>query len=351
MLIIAPAADGLPESCHSATDCRASLGNAVEFKAAGLTDLAHQEGAVAAPMGEPRDHHIVPQFFLRNFAMDKACTKVTTLAKEGGFAIWKERSIKGIGYERDFYVHMRGNRPISVETDINRSVETPISQSDTWAKILSGRAEELDRSDRPILYSLVRHLEARTPHYLQTGEELAAMAADPSSLMEFTDEEREMYAFIRANPGFAKTMFNAMALRSFADDYDRSLIQVARSPIPLRTSTTPVLASPAPAHAAMDLPLPGMVPFQRVLAVDPWTLILVVVGNFGGAFANTEMPVEVAHGFNRSVAGQFSHFPMVRHMICGRERLVDDMTWAPYELVMDTPAKVVFRRKPHRWPV
>lgn len=169
-------------------------------------------------MGGPRDHHVVPQFFLRNFATDEARTKVTTLAKEGAVAVWMERSIKGIGYERDFYVHMRGNRPISVETDINRAIETPISRSDTWAKIVARRAAELDLTDRPILYSLVRHLEARTPHYLHTGEELAAMAADPSSKMDFTDEEREMYASIRANPEFGKAIFNAMALHSFADD-------------------------------------------------------------------------------------------------------------------------------------
>ncbi|MGY4408478.1 hypothetical protein ACVWW4_000214 [Bradyrhizobium sp. LB7.1] len=88
-------------------------------------------------MDDPRDHHVIPQFFLRNFAIDEARTKVTTLAKEGAVAVWMERSIKSIGYERDFYVHMQGNRPISVETDINRTVETPISRSDTWAKIVS----------------------------------------------------------------------------------------------------------------------------------------------------------------------------------------------------------------------
>lgn len=297
-------------------------------------------------MGDPRDHHVVPQFFLRNFATDEARTKVTTLAKEGAIAVWMERSIKSIGYERDFYVHMQGNRPISVETDINRTVETPISRSDTWAKIVAGRSTDLDQTDRPILYSLVRHLEARTPHYLQTSVELAAMAADPSSEMEFTDQERTMYATLRANGNIAKAMFNAMALHSFADDYDRSLIQVTRSPIPLRSSTTPVLSARAPEHAAMDLPLPGMVPFQRVLAVDPHTLILVVVGDFDGAFENGEMPIAVAHGFNRSVAGQFALFPKVRHMICGRDRLVEDMTWAPFELVSDTPAKIVFNRRP-----
>ena len=296
-------------------------------------------------MSAPRRHHVIPQFVLRNFAIDEARTKVTTLAKEGRVAVWRERSIRSIGFERDFYVHFAMGRPVSVERGINRLVETPISKSDTWAKIVAGRSADLDASDRPILYSLVRHLEARTPHYRQTGRELAEMAADPDSAVEFTDEEREMYASLRANPDLAKAMFNAMAVRSFADDYDCSLIQVARSPIPLRTTTTPVLALPAPAHAAMAMPLPGLLPFQRALAVDPHTLILVVVGDFDGAFVNCEMPLDVAYGFNRSVAGQFSHFPMVRHMVCGRHRLVQDMTWAPYDLVAETPAKVVFRRR------
>ena len=296
-------------------------------------------------MNDPRDHHVVPQFFLRNFAVDEARTKVTTLAKSGSRAVWKERSIKGIGVERDFYVHMIGGRPVSVETDINRSLETPISRSDTWAKIASGRSADLDATDRPILYSLVRHLEARTPHYRQTAEELTAMAGAPSS-MPFTDEEREMYAAMRANPDLANAMFNLMAVRSFADEYDRSLVHVSRSVKPLRTSTTPVLSMPAPAHPAIDLPLPGMVPFQRVLAVDPHTLVLVVVGDFGGAFANSDMPEEVAGSFNRSLCWQFSYYPKVRHMICGREDLVEDMSWAGHELLDDSPGKMVFGRGP-----
>ncbi|MGY4408479.1 hypothetical protein ACVWW4_000215 [Bradyrhizobium sp. LB7.1] len=60
---------------------------------------------------------------------------------------------------------------------------------------------------------------------------------------------------------------------------------------------------------------------------------------------NGEMPIELAHSFNRSVAGQFAHFPKVRHMICGRDRLVDDMTWAPFDLASDTPAKTIFKRR------
>lgn len=296
-------------------------------------------------MIEAHDHHVVPQFVLRNFAVDDERNKVTTLSKEGSFAIWMERSIKGIGWEPDFYVHMADGRPVSVETDINRAIETPISKSDTWAKIVAGRADALDFTDRPILYSLVRHLETRTPHYLQTGDELAEMASDPNSHMPFSDEEREMYAFLRANPDFRKVMFNAMALRDFAPDYERSLIMVKRSSIPLRSSTTPVLAAPFDAIAGLDMPLPGLAPFQRVMAVDPYTMVSVVVGDFGGAFVNFEMELDEARGFNRSIAGQFAKFPMVRHMVCGPEGLVDDMAWASYELIRDTPLRKIFRRR------
>jgi hypothetical protein len=302
-------------------------------------------GIESVSSNEPRDHHVVPQFFLKKFAVGEERTRVTTVAKEGRMAVWKERSIKGLGYERDFYVHTERGRPVSVETHINRTIETPISKSDTWAKIASGRSDALDRSDRPVLYALVRHLEARTPHYLTTGDELSEMAADPDSDMPFTDEERRMHALRRSDPEFAKFMFNAGVTTRFDErDFDSALILVARSPIRLRTSTTPVIAAPSPRHAAMDLPLPGMVPFQRMLTVNPYTLVTVVVGDFDGHFSNRMMDEETAVEINRILVRHFAQFRNVRHLVTGRDRLIEDMTWAPYEVVLDTPAKIVFRR-------
>jgi hypothetical protein len=112
-----------------------------------------------------RNHHYVPRFYLRNFAVDTAKRRIATVTKHGSIAVWAERSIDRLGFERDLYVHFRGGVPISVEDTINKRIETPISKSDTWAKITSGRTDALDRSDKPILYALIRHLEARTPHY------------------------------------------------------------------------------------------------------------------------------------------------------------------------------------------
>src|SRR2546423_840532 len=121
-------------------------------------------------MSTPRDHHYVPQFFLRNFAIDPERKRIATVAKHGDRAIWAERSIESLGYERDLYVHLRRGVPVSVETTINTRIETPISQSDPWAKIASGNTAALDRFDKPVLYALIRHLEARTPHYSNTAQ-------------------------------------------------------------------------------------------------------------------------------------------------------------------------------------
>jgi hypothetical protein len=216
-------------------------------------------------------------------------------------AIWAERSIESLGFERDLYMRAVGGIPVSVETDINRRIETPISRSDTWAKIASGRTETLDASDRPILYALIRHLEVRTPHYQASMNELAQMAADPGSTIPFTDDERAHFELIRACQDAAKAMLNykAATMAWSAGSFSGALLMVCRSPISLRSSTTPVFPMPAPTHPAMRLPLPGMTPYQLVLTLNPTTLVCLVLGDFDGAFSNKSIDLETALGFDR----------------------------------------------------
>lgn len=299
-------------------------------------------------MSLPRDHHYAPQFLLRNFAADEAKLKILTVAKSGLMAVWKERSIREIGYEKDFYIHRIGGVPVSVETDINRRIETPISRSDTWSKIESGRSDLLDRSDREVLYALTRHLEARTPHYFATLMELANLASDPASDIPFTDEERRDYAILRANPELAKAQTNLMSATAgwSSDSFASAGIMVCRSPIPLWSSTTPTMVMPAAADPAFALPLPGMTPYQLVLPVNRYTLVSVFLGDFDGGFSNIEVGVDVAHGYNRHRMTQFAHFEHVRHLVADRDYLEAEMTWAPYELVRDVGSKIIFRRRP-----
>jgi hypothetical protein len=303
-------------------------------------------------VNEPRDHPYAPQFFLRNFAVDTARNHIATVAKDGPMAIWTERPIKGHGYERDFYVHMHRGVPVAVETDINRRIETPISQSDTWAKIVSGQTDALDQSDKPILYALIRHLEVRTPHYQATLEELVQMSANPDSDIPFTDEEHSHNALLRINQDSAKAMLNHMAatIAWTANSFRGACLMIYRSPISLRSSTVPVLSIPAPAHPAMELPLPGVTPYQLVLTLNPTTVACLILGDFDGAFSNRTIDQETALGFNRYFLGQFAKFDHVRHLITGRENLAADMTWASYDLVKDSERKITFRR-PESWAV
>jgi hypothetical protein len=302
---------------------------------------------VPRPIEEPHHHHYAPQFFLRNFACDSEGRKVNTIMKHGLRAVWARRSIENIGFEHDLYVHMSQGRPVSVERAINRKIETPISRTDTWQKIVSGRTDALDLSDKPVLYALIRHLEVRTPHYFETGRELAELAASNDSGIDFTDDEREMYAELRADSELAKAMFSRMSstLDWTEAGYRGAFLAVWRSPIRLRSSTTPVMPQRAPMHPALHLPLPGMVPYQLLLTLNTTTAVVLIQGDFDGAFSNVEIPLDAARMINRHFVGQFSHFPHVSHLITERERLIEDMTWASYTLGEENSRRLVFERK------
>jgi len=287
---------------------------------------------------EPHNHHYVPQFYLKAFATDDEKMKVNALAKNGPFAVWSRRSIQRIGYERDFYVHIESGAPVSVETGINRIIETPISKSDTWAKIKSGNAHALDRSDKLILYALIRHLESRTPHRRQTFIELTNFAANNDPSVAFTDEEREYYKRFHNNPDATKAHLNKISesLVWTIEAFRGAGISVFRSPIPLRTSTTPAISIRAPAHPSLHLPLPGMIPFQTIMTLNPYTCASLVLGNFDDAFTNCEMNEDEARGYNRHFIAQFTYFSQIRHVITDKNAdLVSDMNWANYELISD----------------
>lgn len=298
-------------------------------------------------MNIPRDHHYAPQFYLRNFSTDEGKRTIATVAKHGDMAIWSNRSIQNVGYEKDFYVHMKNGVPVSVETDINENIENPISRSKTWQKISNGNTEDLDQSDRGILYALIRHLEARTPHYLATLNELMQMEDSGEDGIEFSEEEKEMYKEFRENPHLAKTMMNMMAssLQWTAKSVESSFLMILRSPIPLRTSTTPTISITAPHHPNMDLPVPGMAPYQLVLALNPSTIACLVLGDFDGHFSNEIMDLQTALGFNSHYLAHFAKFQNVRHLVTEKAGLVDEMLWAHYDLISDTEKKITFKRK------
>lgn len=294
-----------------------------------------------------RKHHYAPQFFLRNFSADDEKRKINVVSKSGAMAIWHKCSIKRLGFERDLYVHMQGDVPISVESDINEDIETPVSRSETWAKIASEQTAALDRKDKPILYSLIRHLEARSPHRLQTTHELAHLAASGDRSIPFTDDERDFYSQLNADPNQAKVLFNSMAssLKWSELAFLGAGLSIFRSPIPLRSSTTPVIAIRAPSHPGLRIPLPGIEPYQLLLTLNRHTCASLVLGDFDDAFENREITSDEARGLNRHFLAQFTYFSRIQHLITGRDALIDDMQWAGYELVSQEEKRIKFVRR------
>jgi len=110
---------------------------------------------------------------------------------------------------------------------------------------------------------------------------------------------------------------------------------IMRSRIPFRSSTTPVLSIPAPDDSALATPLPGAVPYQSVLVLEPHTAVSLVIGSFNRGFGNIVVEDKVVRALNRHFVAQFSMFDAVRHIVTPRAELIDDMTWAPYDLKAD----------------
>ena len=280
-------------------------------------------------MSEPRNHHYVPQFYLRAFATDDGKKKIGTLARSGDFAVWAERSIATLGCERDLYVHMRNGIPVSTETRINTNVEMPISQSETWRKIVSGRSDLLDSSDKPILYSLIRHLEVRTLTFMDTLERLKAQAEHSDNSHRFSDEERFMYALVR-DPNLGKMMLNTMSasLDWTKESYHGCGISIIRTRIPIWSSTAPVLPIPVPYDSRIHT-FADLAPHQHILPLNRTTIATLVLGDFCDGFANSEVSDDVAKALRRYYIGQFLEFASVRHLITDfDQQFLEDMEWA-----------------------
>ncbi|MGX1100109.1 DUF4238 domain-containing protein [Amorphus sp. MBR-141] len=294
----------------------------------------------------PKRHHYAPQFFLRNFAIDSEKKKVTVLSKHGRKAVWAKKSIKSIAFENDLYVHIVGSIPVSVEEKINSSLEDPISKSNTWKKIAAGAAADLDHSDRAILYSLVRNFEVRTPHYRNTLRDLSILAGQPDSGMNFSDDEKEMYAVLRADPGLMSEMANehASSLEWTEREFSSCGISIWRVREPTYVCSTPVHILKSPDHPRLRATQLGFIPYNHLMPLTPRAYICLSLGDFDGYFTNEQVDPVVEAALKRQIVSQFSYWPTVRHMICPADNLVEQLRWAGYNCVHDTPKKKSFLR-------
>lgn len=283
----------------------------------------------------PKRHHYVPQFYLRRFALVDDPHKVRVLEQHGELVVSDRKSIDRIGYEERFHDYDDRGTTASIEAELNRTIETPFAGSSTWSKISSGAWESLDPRDRLPLYGFARHLQLRNLETLRFIEAQNARFRAGDHDSDMTDEERAMHAWIASSLDNAHALFREGALdTTLPEDAQAINVMVCRSPITLRTSTSPAvrILHPGPESALG----PFFNPLRTWwLALDRECGVFIVTGGPPG-FSNSTMPADAARMVNRQYLVQLLKSRWVRYMIADDEFLGEDLAWAGYTLASQT---------------
>lgn len=290
-------------------------------------------------MSDPKKHHYVPQLYLRQFCRDDKCKKVQTLGKHGPFLINKPSAIESIGYEDDLYKVSNKDITWCIEEKLNKKVETPISQSKTWHKILEGNPGLLDQNDKFILYIFCRHLEYRNLEKLEFIKSEHQRFNDPMHSHDYVGLEKKMHEEIKTSAFGVEEFFLKMAddLERYSFEYPKSSITILRSNIELRTSTSPVIT------------VPNSVGFGTTTSSKQYIKWLPLSKYFGALvyinhpnrnlLSSTLVSDEVARVLNRLYVVQLLKTPSVRHMIHTDAFFEQDLDWAGLKPEKTNPKK------------
>ncbi|WP_445600462.1 DUF4238 domain-containing protein [Azospirillum sp. A39] len=204
-------------------------------------------------MSEPRNHHYLPQFYLRPWCGDDG--RVASYHLVNGKVMCGRKSTKSIGSERDLYACRRdGPMPRQwVETEyMTREVDTPAAE--VRDKILNGEIENITHRERKTWARFMSSLFARRPdvigpHRDAMMEIIAGVILQnpPKSQPDITEEE--VFAALRRAPtGAMQDMSLTAMIYSIENSevYDCILrgawgrAEVAGSRLQFMTGDTPV---------------------------------------------------------------------------------------------------------------
>lgn len=295
-------------------------------------------------LNKPNKHHYVPQFYLRQFSCSECEYKVPTASLNGSYIIVNNKSIEGVGYEDKLYSISNQNIEWCIEERLNRTIETPISQSSTWEKIKNNQPERLNEEDKLILYLFMRHVEARNLEMLEFIRSEHKKFSDPRFFHEYTASERDMHSYIALTENGEEHLYLEMTgdIERFLVDFEKVSISIIESNIPIRTSTNPVVT------------LPEMMTYQgegNGVVVAKW---LPLSPHFGAMFYfcenfNDFNPSSIAgddviRSLNRLYIIQILNSKTVRHVITSDEYLVEDLQWAKVFVDPGNPKKYKIKR-------
>lgn len=283
-------------------------------------------------MSKANKHHYVPQFYLRQFSCSDDIHKVPAFSLNQPFIIKGLKSIEGIAYEDNLYSISNEDVELYIEDEINKKIETPITQSETWEKIRNNKPELINESDKLTIYLFIRHIESRNIEFLQFIRNENKRIKDPKYAKDYSELEHEMHSFIDVTTNGSERYFLEMTndVRRFLADYKRATITIIESRIPIRTSTNPVVVLPE----SMTFREGPYNATARWLPLSPrFGAILYMSEARCDFYESGLVEDEVIKALNRLFIVQLLNSQTVRHMIADDTYLSDDFLWAGIENV------------------
>lgn len=289
-------------------------------------------------MSKANKHHYVPQFYLRQFSCPDDVNKVSAASFNRPFIIKNKKSIEGIGYEDNLYSISNDDIEWCIEEKLNRRIETPITQSETWSKIKNDQPELINEDDKLVIYLFMRHIEVRNVEQLQFIRSENIRVKNPSHVNDYSDAEREMHAYINSTSNGSERFFLEMAndLERFLLDYSKATISILKSNIQIRTSTNPVVTLP---ESMTYIENENSV-IAKWLPLSPRFGALLYMSNSRCDFYKSSVVENnVIRAFNRLYLLQLLNSLTVRHLIANDEYLIEDFLWAGIQADPSNPRK------------
>jgi hypothetical protein len=291
---------------------------------------------------EAKNHHYVPQFYMRRFACADDKNKVVVLERHRDVVISDRKSIGGIGYQERLHDYDNNGARASIEDDLNRAIETPFSKSTTWLKISGGNCASLDDSDRLPLYGFARHLQLRNLDTLRFIEKQQIRYLAGALNDELAGEERDMHAWIASHSGAAHRLFRAGAMETMIPaDASAINVIVCQTPIGLRSSTNPAICLSYPGNESN---FGAMFNSLRTwwLALDRhWGAFLVAGGPSG--FSTEAVSQDLARVVNRQYLVQLLE-GSARYIVADDDFVGEDLEWAGFVFAQRTTHGFRYRK-------
>ncbi len=286
-------------------------------------------------------HHYVPKFYMRLFSKDEGKNKVKTISKNNKIYIYGNKSIRSIAYEDNLYRINDHQLIACYEKCINKNLETPVSQSLTWEKLMSKKYHKLGIDDVFTLYLFVRHMQSRNIDNLQFIKSEHQRVKNRKYRNTYSEEEKTMHEALETMNKGVEKLFIRMSteIEIYAKDICNTKIVFVKSETPLRTSSNPVLR-------CVDRYIP-----QECLGKNAKDIMWCPLGaHFGvlvswseNGFALSEHVAsnDMARYFNRLYLIQLTNKENVRHCIAQDEDLKEDIDWIGMKQYGDSTNKFI----------